>query len=309
MHDVWNPWHGCRKCSPGCKHCYMFYLDKVRADKDGAEIRRNGRDTFRYPVRRDRQKQFKIRPGERIRVCMTSDFFLEEADPWREEAWDLIRQRPDVRFWLLTKRPERVADCLPPDWGDGWENVMLNVTAENQAMADIRLPILMQLPAKHKGVCVAPWIGPVSLEPWLATGQIDEVCGGGENYDGARPCDFDWVKALRAECVAVDVTFCWYETGTIFIKDGQRWANSRKSWQSQQAYRSGMNYVGKPVTWKLYDPEDGHLLTDGELYRRKFCPHCLECANRLICNGCAGAGCNQCGHGDIELSSAVFGEG
>ncbi|MBO4344151.1 MAG: DUF5131 family protein, partial [Victivallales bacterium] len=21
MHDIWNPWHGCRKISEGCQHC------------------------------------------------------------------------------------------------------------------------------------------------------------------------------------------------------------------------------------------------------------------------------------------------
>ena len=87
-----------------------------------------------------------------LRVCMTSDFFLEEADEWRDEAWEIIRQRPDVKFFLLTKRPQRVVDHLPKDWGDGWENVMFNVTCENQKRADERIPILLELPFKHKGM-------------------------------------------------------------------------------------------------------------------------------------------------------------
>ena len=132
---------------------------------------------------------------------MTSDFFLEEADPWREDAWDIMSQRPDVKFFLLTKRPQRMAACLPHDWGSGWENVMLNVTCENQRRADQRLPILLNTPAKHKGVMCAPFIGPVSLEPYLATGQIEQVICGGENYGGSRPCHFEWVQRLREECV------------------------------------------------------------------------------------------------------------
>ncbi len=297
MHDIWNPWHGCVKCSPGCEHCYMYYLDRVRAERDGAEIKRNGDAMFRYPLSRDRHGNYKIRSGERIRVCMTSDFFLKEADPWRTEAWDIMRQRPDVRFWLLTKRAERIAECLPPDWGDGWDNVMVNVTAENQEMADRRLPILESLPVRHKGVCVAPWIGPVSLKPWL--GCLDEVCGGGENYDGARPCDFDWVKALRAECVEAGVTFCWYETGTFLDKDGARYLMRSKSEQSRQAYLSGMNYRGKETVWVLRSPADGHVLSADELRPREFCPHCLECANRLICNGCSR--CDKCGWGKVAV--------
>lgn len=299
MHDIWNPWHGCIKCSPGCEHCYMYFLDRKRADRDGSEIKRNGDVLFRYPVSKNRQGEYKIKPGERIRVCMTSDFFLAQVDEWREDAWDIIRQRPDVKFWLLTKRPERVVQCLPSDWGDGWDNVMLNVTAENQAMAAVRLPILQAIPAKHKGVCVAPWIGPVSLKPWLGAGFIDEVCAGGENYDGARPCHFEWVQSLRQECVDADTTFCWYETGTVFIKDGVRYHIPYKSEQSRQAYLSGMNHKGREVDWVLRDPFDGHVLSAQELHAREFCPHCVQCANRLICNGCSR--CGNCGVGHVEV--------
>ncbi len=123
LHDIWNPWHGCKKCSEGCQNCYMYYLDSLR-DKDGSQIYRT-KSGFKYPLSKNRDGSYKVKSGEMLRVCMTSDFFLEEADPWRDEAWAIIKQRPDVKFYLLTKRPERVADHLPWDWGDGWENVIL----------------------------------------------------------------------------------------------------------------------------------------------------------------------------------------
>lgn len=103
MHDIWNPWHGCVKCSEGCRHCYMYFLDGQRG-KNGAEIYRT-KTGFRYPLSRDRAGNYKVQSGEQLRVCMTSDFFLEEADPWRREAWEIIDQRRDVVFFLLTKRP------------------------------------------------------------------------------------------------------------------------------------------------------------------------------------------------------------
>jgi protein gp37 len=132
-----------------------------------------------------------------------------------------MRQRPDVKFFLLTKRPQRVKKCLPEDWGEGWENIMLNVSCENQRRADERIPVLLELPFKHKGIMCAPFIGAVSIEKYLDVGQIEQVICGGENYDGARPCDFEWVKSLRAECVAHKITFCFIETGTFFVKDGK----------------------------------------------------------------------------------------
>lgn len=96
-------------------------------------------------------------------VCMTSDFFLPEADPWRDDAWDMIRMRPDVIFFLLTKRPQRVSACLLEDWGNGWENVFFHVACENQIRAEERIPFLLSLPFRHKGVFCTPLLGPISL--------------------------------------------------------------------------------------------------------------------------------------------------
>lgn len=287
MHDIWNPWHGCVKVSEGCAHCYMYYLDKVRGQADGSEIYRTA--NMRYPLAKDRNGNYKIRPGEMLRVCMTSDFFLAEADVWRDEAWAVMRARPDVVFFLLTKRPERVRDHLPADWGDGWENVFFNVTCENQRRADERLPYLLELPFKHKGVMCAPFIGPVSLAKALASGQIEQVICGGENYDGARPCHFEWVQALRAECVAADVTFNFIETGTVFVKDGRTYRMPSKRLQSRMAYKSGMNYQGRPLYFDLRDPL-GWPIPEEDRYHPGYGTHCEECATRLTCNGCADCG-------------------
>lgn len=287
MHDIWNPWHGCIKCSEGCEHCYMYYLDRQR-ERDGREIYRT-KAGFRYPLQKDRQGNYKIQSGELIRVCMTSDFFLAEADPWREEAWDMIRERKDVKFFLLTKRPERVKDCLPGDWGDGWDNVMFNVTCENQRRAEERIPILLDLPFQHKGIMCAPFIGPVEIGTYLDTGQIEQVLCGGENYDGARPCNFEWVKSLREQCASRNITFCWVETGTNFIKDGKRYYMPDKSLQSKMAFKSGVNYEGKPIQWRLTGLF-GMEIPKEELYVPHFRKICETCGSRIICNGCSDCG-------------------
>lgn len=62
----------------------------------------------------------------------------------------MLRERSDCQFLFLTKRIERFIDCVPLDWGDGWENVIVGCTVENQRRADERLEIFSQLPIKHK---------------------------------------------------------------------------------------------------------------------------------------------------------------
>lgn len=287
MHDIWNPWHGCKKCSEGCEHCYMYYLDKIH-NKNGADIYRT-KAGFYYPLQRFQDGRFKVRSGEKIRVCMTSDFFLEEADAFRDEAWDIMWQRPDVVFFLLTKRPERVAECLPADWGDGWKNVFFNVTCENQRRADERIPILLELPFVHKGIFCAPLLGSIHIEQYLQGKQIEQVVCGGENYDGARPCHFEWVQELGAQCRMHNVTFCFMETGTYFVKDAKRYHLKNKRLQSKMAHQSGVSFEGKPIDFILTDCL-GLPIPQELLYFPQYRENCQTCGSRLICNGCSACG-------------------
>lgn len=290
MHDIWNPWHGCIKKSEGCQNCYMYFLDRQR-NADGRNIYKV-KSNFDYPLQKNKNGSYKIKSGEQIRVCMTSDFFLEEADVWRPEAWKIIRQRPDVVFFLLTKRPERVRKCLPPDWNEGWENVFFNITCENQQRADERIPLLLSLPFKHKGLMAAPFIGAIDIKKYLQSGQIEQVIAGGENYDGSRPLDYDWVKSLHDQCVSTNVTFCFIETGTYFIKGGKTYHLPDKGLQSRMAWKSGLQHQGREHRFKLAPPPQLSLFSAAETYQKTFRSCCATCGSRLICNGCAS--CSVC---------------
>lgn len=265
----------------------MYFLDRKRG-MDGSRVFRT-QSGFSYPLQKGRDGRYKIRSGELIRVCMSSDFFLDDADAWRKEAWRIIKARSDVKFFLLTKRPERVREALPSDWGDGWENVFFNVTCENQQRADERIPLLLELPFKHKGIMTAPLIGSIEIGKYLATGQIEQVIAGGENYDGARPCDFDWVKSLSEQCRTHDVTFCFIETGTEFIKDGKHYRIPSKRIQSEMAYKAGVNHIGRPMQFVLRNSY-GRILEPEQLYKPFYRASCDKCGSRLICNGCSNCG-------------------
>lgn len=275
MGPIWNPWHGCRKYSEGCEHCYMYYLDAARG-KNGADIYRV-KTSFDLPVARKRDGSFHIPGGEELMVCMTSDFFLEDADAWRDEAWDMIRRRPDVTFWLQTKRIWNVESRLPPDFGRGWYNVKLCVTAENQARADERVPELLRLPFRWKAVMCAPILSEIDLTPYLATGEIRQVLVDGENYDGARPCHYEWVESLYHQCARYGADFSFVGTGNVFIRDGKEYRIC-KAYQQVQALRSGLQIP--PV--------------DRQIPIRK---KCATCPRRDACNGCRDAcnGSRECG--------------
>lgn len=237
---TWNPWHGCSKYSEGCKNCYAFFLDK-RYGRDTAVISRN-ESSFSLPLKKDKIGNWKMPSGSFVRVCMTSDFFLEEADEWRSEAWDVIRKRPDLTFSLLTKRADRIVDNLPADWGEGWDNVQFAVSVENQKRADERLPYLLKVPSKHKWVSVKPFIGPIDLSDYLASGEIETVLAGGENYLGSRPLHYDWVKSLHDQCKKANVRLIFGQTGNVFVKDNQELKIRSRTQQMIEALKTGLHY-------------------------------------------------------------------
>lgn len=145
---IWNPWHGCKKISPGCYNCYVYRRDRSFG-KDSRIVTKTA--MFDLPLKKNRKKEYKLQSEfEPVYTCMTSDFFIEEADEWRSSAWQMIRLRSDLNFVIITKRIERLETCIPNDWNDGYENVTIVCTCENQTKTDERLPIFLRLPIKHK---------------------------------------------------------------------------------------------------------------------------------------------------------------
>ena len=232
----WNLWHGCHRISPGCAHCYVYRRDES-IGKDASQVYKT--KSFYLPVMRDRTGAYKIPSGETVYTCFSSDFFLEEADPWREEAWRMIWERSDLFFFIVTKRIHRAEECLPEDWGSGWENVAINVTVENQAMADFRMPFLARLPIRHKGVACEPLLERIDLSPWLGSG-IEMLGAGGESGPDARICDYEWVLDLKRQCADAGVYFSYHQTGARLLKDGRVYRIPRRL-QHEQAAKAGLD--------------------------------------------------------------------
>ncbi len=167
MSVLWNPWHGCRKISLGCENCYVYRGD-ARYGRESSSVKKTG--DFSLPVLRDRRGAFKIPSGELVYTCFTSDFLLKDADEWRKDAWQMMRLRRGLNFLFITKRIDRLLDCLPPDWGLGYENVHICCTCENQDRADYRLPIFMAAPIRHKAWYASRCWKESTFRPISATG-------------------------------------------------------------------------------------------------------------------------------------------
>lgn len=208
---TWNPWQGCQKVSPGCKNCYM-YRDKIRYGQDPKTVVRSSDSTFYAPL-----KWPKI--PKRVFTCSWSDFFIDQADEWRDAAWNIIRQTPHLTYQILTKRPENIKGRLPNDWGNGWPNVWLGVSVESPKYHH-RIITLSDIPTAIHFVSYEPALELVDFAPSLAAGWIDWLIAGGESGYSPRLANPDWFRQTSYDCRRFGVPFFFKQFGGSRKIDG-----------------------------------------------------------------------------------------
>ena len=217
---AWEPWTGCYKISDGCTYCYYYGPHSKRYGQNTI-IRANEQEFYKplETVYMPRKKITKYKmSGKTCYTCFTTDFFLPEADEWRAEAWNIMKQRPDVNFVMLTKRIDRFFISLPDDWGDGYGNVEIGCTVENQETAECRLPLYISYPLKKRWITCGPILGSIDLTSYLHA--IESVSVSGESGRDARVCDYEWVLGIYEQCKKSGVPFSFRGTGSHFRKDG-----------------------------------------------------------------------------------------
>lgn len=239
MGVMWNLWHGCHKLSEGCQNCYVYMGDN-KYERDSSLVYKTQK--FDLPVQKLKNGEYKYKSNTFFWTCFTSDFLLSDADEWRIEAWQMIKQRNDCHFLFITKRIDRFLVNLPANWGDGYENVTVCCTMENQKQVDLRLPVFKSLPIKHKVLIHEPLLDEIDISKYLDN-TIEEVVVGGESGVYARECNYEWVLKIRQSCINANVSFTFKQTGANFVKNGKKYIIDRK-FQHSQAKQSDINFVG-----------------------------------------------------------------
>ncbi len=226
---TWNIARGCSKVDSDCKYCYMYRQSEGFFSFDAKNVNRT-KTVFKLPLR--------IKEPSKIFACSLTDFFHEAIDSYRNEAWDIIRRCPQHTFQILTKRPERVVDHLPADWGDGWDNVWIGTSIGHQQAADIRLPELLKIPTKTRCLSIEPLHGAITFFSEALEGitwekdskggrkilmKMDWVIIGGEsgNETGKyryRPCEIKWFENLIQESRQMNAAVFVKQLGTFLSK-------------------------------------------------------------------------------------------
>lgn len=255
---AWNPVTGCTPVSPGCAHCYARRMAKRLAGRAGYPAAPHEFDVtlhydrLEYPLRWRRPR--------RVFVCSMSDLFHEDV-PMRyiNNVFEVMEQAKQHTFQVLTKRPQRMREYIL--WWENREqhefrvaNIWLGVTAENQELADERIPTLLDTHAVVRFVSAEPLLSSISFdydsdichcgeyinahshfeghnpmpmtESFLGNG-IYWVIVGGETGPRARPMHPDWARDIRDQCIDAGVPFFFKRHGasnSSRLLDGQEWS-------------------------------------------------------------------------------------
>ncbi len=226
--QTWNPVIGCSKVSPGCEHCYAermaCRLTPAMTGNDNYQRiitgrKWNGSTVF---VESALEKPLHWKKPRMIFVCSMGDLFHESVPfSWIEKVMSVIEECPQHTFQVLTKRPHIMAEYFN-GLGKVFElfclqNLWLGVTAENQEMADERIPVLLKIPVAKRFVSVEPMLGSVKIWERLPNGAmlcpgpiangrgLDWIICGGESGPGARLCQNNWVSSLVTQCKSAGV--------------------------------------------------------------------------------------------------------
>lgn len=143
----------------------------------------------------------------------------------------MIKERQDCTFLFLTKRIDRFMKYIPDDWNNGYDNVVVCCTIENQKNADYKLSIFKDLPIKHKCITAQPLLENIDIEKYLD--HIELVVVDGESDIDERPLDYNWILNIRKQCIRQNVNFEFTQCGTYFIKDGKQYKLQTKDLRKQ----------------------------------------------------------------------------
>ncbi|ACC81185.1 phage Gp37/Gp68 family protein [Nostoc punctiforme] len=247
-----NPIVGCSRISAGCQNCYASTAAASARLQQFPQYQKvkdwNGTVEFAESAL---LKPLSWKKPKRIFVCSMSDLFHENVpDQWRDRVFGIMAAAHWHIFQVLTKRPlnalkyfqnfnlaQRIKDagnlvCKPEL---PLKNVWFGVTCENQEMADKRIPILLQIPAKVRFLSCEPLLEEIDLSEVFGLYEYEEgkfalkvgsrwesspdwVIVGGESGKDARVCHIDWVRSLTRQCQAAEVPVFVKQLGSNCIE-------------------------------------------------------------------------------------------
>lgn len=230
---TWNIARGCTKVDADCKFCYMYRDSFDDTRYNPMQVTRT-KGVFKLPLT--------IKEPSKIFTSSLTDFFHEDIDSFRNEAWDIIRKCPQHTFQILTKRPERITANTPPDLLMN-KNIWFGTSVGSPAGMS-RIHDLLKVECAVRFVSFEPLHEPIDMNlDLLDLIKIKWAIIGGESGNDSgkyryRPCKVEWIESLINDLKS---------TSHIFVKQmGTHLAKELK-----MSDRHGTNFDEFPEQLKL----------------------------------------------------------
>lgn len=254
---TWSPVTGCTKVSAGCKYCYSERLvgrfDSLHGFVPFTTVECHP-DRLEQPLH--------WRKPRRIFVVSMGDLFHEAVpDEFIGRVWSVMLSALQHTYQILTKRPDRMAEFVARAERESTRkglndstHIWLGVSVEDQATADVRIPLLLKTPAAVRFISYEPALSVLDLDPYLwyakpttlRTPRLDWVIAGGESGPKARPSNPAWFRTVRDQCQSAGVPFLFKQWG--------EWC---------QGPGDGMTRAGKRDAGRLLDGNVWHEFPEG----------------------------------------------
>jgi protein gp37 len=221
---TWNIARGCSKVDEDCKFCYM-YRESLNGTRYEPKTVTKTKTVFNLPL--------KLKEPSKIFTSSLTDFFHEECDSFRGEAWDIIRKSPQHTFQILTKRPERIWKQSPFDF-HLFNNVWMGTSVGHEKGIERIAHLLNSVKYGVTFLSAEPLHGPLDLSEYLPGRKfiesenamfkpLDWVIVGGEsgNDNGPykyRPCELEWIESIIDQCKSAGVPVFVKQLGTHLSK-------------------------------------------------------------------------------------------
>ena len=265
-HNTQNFWVGCDKVAPECKNCYISRILSKQGREPWGEVYRT--QTWDDPWEWEAKCVVK-HYAKRVFTCSLSDFFHAKADPWRNQAWRIIRRTPHLAWLVLTKRPERITEHLPADWGSGYPNVWLGVSVGCREKLN-KMDFLRRIPAAVRFVSAEPLLEDISEDinldgfGWVVVGGES---GSGQEYlwnpaedwkaenkkdtDGRRTMRYQWAANLRDKVKAAGLPFMFKQVTAPRSGFGYN-ALDGKDWHEFPPAPNGLEWAPRQAIPDIY---------------------------------------------------------